>query len=82
MTDNLTAINHNGQWVVDSREVAEIVGKSHSNLCRDIEVYNSILRDSQNLNLSSDEFFVESRYIAGKGNGCKYSLKIIYGDEQ
>lgn len=58
MTD-LQVINHNGQLVVDSREVAEMVDKEHKNLLRDIKNYCDILLSS---NLSSMDFFLESTY--------------------
>ncbi|WP_129598791.1 ORF6C domain-containing protein [Anaerophilus nitritogenes] len=54
---------------LDSREVAEMVGKQHSNLLRDIETYIQYL--GQNSNLSSDEFFIESSYQAGTGKEYK-----------
>jgi phage regulatory protein, rha family len=44
---------------LDSREVAEMVGKEHKNLLRDINNYVNILLSS---NLSSIEFFSESTY--------------------
>jgi|GEM_PF-4359885 len=34
--NELTVINHNGQFVVDSREVSEMIGKEHKNLLRGI----------------------------------------------
>lgn len=58
MTD-LQVINHNGQLVVDSREVAEMVDKQHAHLLRDIKNYCDILLSS---NLSSMDFFLESTY--------------------
>ncbi|MGM9572709.1 MAG: Rha family transcriptional regulator [bacterium] len=63
MTD-LQVINHKGQLVVDSREVAEIVDKEHKNLLRDIKNYCDILTSS---NLSPLNFFLESTYKDQKG---------------
>jgi len=37
--NELTIIKHGGNAYIDSREVAEIIGKSHKNLIRDIRGY-------------------------------------------
>lgn len=58
--NNLTIIKLNGQLLVDSREVGEMVGKRHDNLVRDIKGYKDILEDSSKL--SSQDFFIESTY--------------------
>ena len=63
MTD-LQVINHNGQLVVDSREVAEMVDKRHADLMRDIKNYCDILT---NADLRSLNFFFESTYKDQKG---------------
>ncbi|KKX54443.1 Rha family transcriptional regulator [Brevibacillus borstelensis] len=68
----LQIIQQNGQLLVDSREVAEMIGKQHRNLLRDIDGYVSIL--NQNSNLSSDQFFIESSYEAGTGKSYKCYL--------
>lgn len=68
----LTVINRNGQFVVDSREVAEMVDKRHDNLVRDIDGYVSIL--NQTSNLRTDHFFIESSYQAGTGKKYKSYL--------
>jgi len=62
--EKLTIINQNGQLVTDSREVAEIVGKEHKNLLRDIKGYADILLSSD---LSSATFFVEDKYKDSTG---------------
>ena len=59
--NNLTIINHKGINVTDSREVAQMVGKRHDNLVRDINGYISILGDSSKLR--SQDFFIESTYV-------------------
>jgi Rha family phage regulatory protein len=59
--NNLTIINHNGQPVADSREVAEVTGKQHAHLMRDIKGYKEII--DPNPNLDSAQFFIESEYI-------------------
>ena len=45
------------------REVAEMVGKQHANLLRDVEGYIQILENSK---LSSQNFFIESSYVDAK----------------
>ncbi|MCW0784729.1 Rha family transcriptional regulator [Clostridioides difficile] len=58
---NLTIIKQNNQFLVESREVAELIEKKHDNLLRDIRGYKKILEDSSNLR--SQDFFIESTYI-------------------
>ena len=77
----LELMNWNGIDVIDSRVVAEAVGKEHHKLMRDIRTYIHHLAESnfglsenspsqsQNLGLSkigSSEFFIET--IGGTGN--------------
>ena len=54
---------------LDSREVAEMVGKRHANLIRDIENYISVI--STNSDLSSLDFFIERTYKDKKGESRK-----------
>ena len=42
--NDLQVIQNNGVEVVDSREVAEMIGKNHKELLRDIRNYAAILR--------------------------------------
>lgn len=49
---------------LDSREVAEMTGKEHKNLLRDIKSYVDVLTSS---NLSPLSFFIESIYRDSKG---------------
>ena len=66
---NLTIIQENNQLLVDSREVAAMIGKRHADLIRDIDGYKLIL--DQNAKLRSDDFFIESHYKAGTGKPYK-----------
>ena len=59
--DNLKVINKDGQLVVDSREVAEMVEKRHDHLIRDIKGYNKVIEDSPIL--GTLDFFIPSTYI-------------------
>jgi len=62
--DKLTVIEHNGKFVVDSRDVAEMVDKNHKELLRDIRNYVDILTSA---NLRSLDFFIPHNYKDGKG---------------
>ena len=52
--------NYKGINVTDSREVAEMIGKKHDNLLRDIRGYIKVIEESSKLR--SQDFFVESIY--------------------
>lgn len=56
----LQVLNHDGQFVIDSRDVAEMIGKRHTDLLRTISGYKEIL--DQNAKLRSADFFIESSY--------------------
>lgn len=59
--NKLTIVNQNGTFVVESREVAEMVSKNHQHLLRDVRGYVEVLEDSPNLD--SQDFFIESTYL-------------------
>lgn len=59
--------------VVDSREVAEMVEKEHSNLMRDIRGYVSILENSK---LNSQNFFIKDTYKV-EGNNKTYDCFLL-----
>ncbi len=48
---------------INSREVAEMVGKQHKELLRDIRNYITVLTGA---NMRSSEYFVPSEYIDAK----------------
>ena len=60
----LTVINKNGVLLTDSREVAEMIGKEHKHLMRDIRGYINVLSTSPNLD--SSNFFIEDSYLDSK----------------
>lgn len=68
----LNVININGKYLVDSREVAEMTGKRHADLIRDIDGYKSVL--DQNADLRSDLFFIDSHYESGTGKAYRNFL--------
>lgn len=60
--NKLKVIDHNGAPVVDSREVAEMVGKEHKHLLRDIRGYIDAMSKSTGPNFGPSDFFIESNY--------------------
>lgn len=65
--NDLQVFTHDNVDVVDSRAVAEMVGKQHKHLLRDISGYMEILRNSNQPNFGPVDFFVESTYQDSKG---------------
>lgn len=65
--NQLTILTKGNQQVVDSREVAEMVGKTHAHLLRDIAGYCGIITNSNESNFGLVDFFVESSYQDSKG---------------
>ena len=64
-------VNQNGKLLADSREVAEMIGKRHDHLIRDIQGYIKVI--SNNPDLGTSNFFIESSYKQagnGKENPC------------
>ena len=64
---NLQVINHNGIEVVDSREVAEMIGKQHAHLMRDIKGYSDVIENSNESNFGLVDFFIPNTYTDCKG---------------
>ena len=64
----LQLINEHGKIYVDSRQVAEMIGKLHKNLLKSIDNYVEVLESSK---LSSQNFFIKSTYKA-EGNNKTY----------
>lgn len=60
--NHLQVIQRDGIEVVDSREVAEMVGKQHAHLMRDIKGYAEVLSNSTESNFGLSDFFIESSY--------------------
>ncbi len=63
MTDNLQVNNQEVNFI-DSLEVANMTGKRHDHLLRDIRVYIGYLSE---LDISSSDYFIESSYTDAKG---------------
>jgi Rha family phage regulatory protein len=60
----LNIVNQNGQLLVDSREVAEMIGKRHGDLLRSIDGYVEILTNAK---IRSLDFFIKHSYKDSKG---------------
>lgn len=63
----IQVFTNNGVDVVDSREVARLVGKNHKELLRDIHKYVEILGASTERNFALSDFFIESSYTDSTG---------------
>ncbi|OQV47760.1 Rha family transcriptional regulator [Bacillus velezensis] len=85
----LNLIESNGQYLADSRDVAEVTGKRHSDLIRTIKGYiDTILTDAK---LRSSDFFIASTYEDSKGEirpcflltkkGCEMVANKMTGDK-
>ncbi|GHU95167.1 hypothetical protein FACS1894208_07510 [Clostridia bacterium] len=59
----LSIIKYDGDAYIDSREVAELIGKRHDNLLRDIAKYREILAKNGLLKIEESDFFVEGSYL-------------------
>lgn len=70
----LKVINHNGTLVADSREVANMIGKRHDHLMRDIQGYAAAIEKSAETvsvpnapKFGVVDFFIPSTYVDPKG---------------
>ena len=63
----LKVFEHDHVDVVDSREVAEMIGKSHAHLMRDITGYAKILVESTESNFGLSDFFIPNTYKDSTG---------------
>ena len=86
--NDLTVFNRNGQLYTDSREVAEMVGKDHKHLLRDIDGYISVLGQSK---IGPSDFFVKSTYTSSQNKqlpcylitkkGCEFVANKLTGEK-
>jgi len=63
----LNIIKRNNVGYIDSREVAELIGKRHDHLLRDIGRYCEIIRKFNAPNFGEVDFFLRSNYTDSKG---------------
>ena len=65
--NELSVFQYNDVDVIDSRQVAEMIGKQHKHLLRDIAGYIEILSKSTEPKIGPSEFFIESSYKDNTG---------------
>lgn len=65
MNSGLQLLNFEGQQVLDSRDVAKMIGKEHKNLLRNIRTYTKDIEESSKL--SARVFFIPSTYQSKQG---------------
>jgi Rha family phage regulatory protein len=63
MTTELTIVKKDGGAYIDSRQVAEAIGKEHNHLLRDIRGYVAILEKAGASKDGHTSFFLESSYV-------------------
>jgi Rha family phage regulatory protein len=88
---DLNIIKQNGRAYIDSREVAEAIGKRHDHLLRDIDGYLQILDKSNAPNFGGIDFFLKSSYIDARGRekpcyllskrGCELTANKLTGEK-
>lgn len=68
--NNLELFVQDGKVLADSRKVAEMIGKRHKNLVRDVGGYIDAM--STELKIEPSDFFIKSSYRdgSGKSNVC------------
>lgn len=86
--NELQLINKNGVFYADSRQVAEMINKRHTDLLRDINKYVNVLTNAK---LRSLDFFVKATYTDSKGEirpcylitrkGCNMVANKMTGDK-
>ena len=60
----LTVFEHDHVDVVDSRQVAEMMGKNHKDLTRSIREYVETLDRSIERNFAPNDFFIERKTLS------------------
>ena len=63
--NNLKVQDFHGKQVIDSRDVAQMVERSHNELLKSIRLYIGYLTEGE---IPHGEFFIEDTYIDAKGN--------------
>lgn len=88
---DLEVFKFDGVDVVDSRQVAEMTGKQHKHLLRDIAGYIEVLTQSTEPKIGPSDFFIESSYKDSTGRtlpcylltkkGCDMVANKMTGDK-
>lgn len=74
---NLTVFQHDSIDVVDSRQVAEMIGKNHKELLRDIRGYIEIMQsaaENSQRKIAPPDFFIESTF---ENRGKQYPCYLL-----
>jgi len=89
--NELTIIKRDGGAYIDSREVADAIGKRHDHLLRDIGNYLDIIENFSAPNFGGCDFFVESSYPDVRGRsrlryliskmGCEMIANKLIGEK-
>jgi len=58
--NELKAQDFHGKQVIDSRNVAEMIGRNHNELLKSIRTYAQYLREGE---IAQSDFFIESTYL-------------------
>jgi Rha family phage regulatory protein len=74
--NSLTITKSNGQFTIDSREVAEMTGVRHSDLLEKINGYVQTLNSSENGKFRSLDFFIPCTYTV-EGNTKTYPCYLL-----
>lgn len=77
--EDLAIVQEQGKLLVDSRQVAKMIGKEHWHLLRSIRGYTKIINESnsglvEKPKFDSRDFFIEDTYTDGKGEKRIYYL--------
>ena len=80
---DLQVVEQNNEFYVDSREVAEMVGKRHDHLIRDIKGYIEVLEENPNLGTRQFLKRVLTLQIKTKFNlATYYKKRLRHGSKQ
>ena len=66
LENGLTIVTQNNRHYIDSREVAEIIGKRHNDLLRDIRGYIETMENIGEHRIAHSDFFLETTYKSGQ----------------
>ena len=81
MFNNLSLIKRGDTHYIDSRDIAELIGKRHSDLLRDIQKYCNYIGKLDERKITLVDFFLQSRYIDSKGEARPHYLITKKGAE-
>jgi Rha family phage regulatory protein len=89
--NDLAITKLNGGYYIDSREVAEIIGKRHDHLLRDIGKYREVIASGGLPKIGESDFFIKSVYLNAQNKempcyllskmGCEMVANKLTGDK-